>query len=538
MIFGECYELTYNFKLNNKTDLDSLWREIGAQYVTISQVLEELIDNSISNYLNNKKYYKDNNMDMNIDILICKQNDDDDKNSTYEVHVLDNGTGIQSISNAFNLGHEYSDDKSLSNMFGMSSLDGHYIKDSSLNEHGYGFKAALAAANPENDNWSIITKSIDDTRYVKIDSPFTFNNQKFNLINADSVLNDFNHGTEIVFGVEFGKMKNVSNGVKGQHNSMKTIIPLIAEDIEHTYDEILDDDNLSINLIYSEQRYLEYISRRDEKKMQHIKLRKLPKDNHKVLKKEYNEKLDNGARLKIKIIKAADGDTTNKKYYRDSPSCSGVEIRINGRLISFKHISDIFELKDHSSQNGLVIISNIISDDNNLLPKTTTTKTGIVNGDKTYDLIKQAIVSYVGSIKELITEDKKDEKAMFEDAYKTIKDKVSYAKNECPVFKTINGNAKADLYIFDKNNGVVFEGKTKKPKAQEVYQLKMYWDGLTYDKKRVDKGYLVTDDTNQSINELIDITNKSTDILGKSYYRLEIISWKEFRKIIKENYSL
>ena len=523
-------------KLNNKTDLDSLWRAIGAQYDTISQVLEELIDNSISNYFSDKKLHHNDN--MNINILICKENEGEDKDSKYEVHVSDNGTGIKSISNAFNLGHKYSDDEILSNKFGMDNLDGPYTKDSSLNEHGYGFKAALAAANPDNDNWYIITKSIENEKYVKIKCPFTFSNQAFDLIDNDKVLNSFKHGTEIVFGVEFSKIKNVAIGVIGQHNSMNAIIPLIAEDIEHTYDEILDDDKLSINLIYSEQCYSEYMSNRDDAKVQYIKLNKLPKNNHKVLKKEYDDKLDNGARLKIKIIKAADGDKTNKKYYRDAPSCSGVEIRINGRLISFKNISDVFELKDHSSQNGLVIIANIISNDNALLPETTTTKTGIRNGDKKYDLIKQAIVSYVGSIKELITENKKDEKAMFFEAYKSVKDKVSFAKNEFPVFKSIDGNAKADLYIFDKNNGVVFEGKTRKPKAQEIYQLKMYWDGLTYDKKRVDIGYLVTDDTNESINELVDITNKSKDILGKNYYKLKIISWNEFNRIIKENYSL
>jgi DNA topoisomerase VI, subunit B len=67
---------------------------------------------------------------------------------TYSVTIEDNGTGIKDISAAFSIGNRNG-------------------QESPLNEHGYGMKHALAAANKSNDSWKVVTKLSDNNYYTE-----------------------------------------------------------------------------------------------------------------------------------------------------------------------------------------------------------------------------------------------------------------------------------------------------------------------------------------------------------------------------------
>lgn len=71
-----------------------------------------------------------------------------------------------------------------------------------------------------------------------------------------------------------------------------------------------------------------------------------------------------------------------KRYYRRNMSSSGVEIRINGRLIAYNLFKEIWGIEKHNSYNYLLIKIDIISDDRKKLAVTRTSKNGIRKGDE------------------------------------------------------------------------------------------------------------------------------------------------------------
>jgi len=81
-------------------------------------------------------------------------------NYTEYVHfeIKDYGNGIQNIEETLKIG---------------SSLN----QDTVLNEHGFGLKQALAASDPQNLKWKILTRTKEDcleNRYEFMSAPYSF----------------------------------------------------------------------------------------------------------------------------------------------------------------------------------------------------------------------------------------------------------------------------------------------------------------------------------------------------------------------------
>ena len=62
-------------------------------------------------------------------------------------------------------------------------------------------------------------------------------------------------------------------------------------------------------------------------------------------------------------------------------SSSGVEIRINGRVLCYNLFQEIWGIENHNSYNYLLIIINLKSQNKESLPKTKTSKNGLREGD-------------------------------------------------------------------------------------------------------------------------------------------------------------
>ena len=117
--------------INNKPKAKDFWKGIGGHFDNMSQIACEFIDNSLSNIIGTNSRSKT--------IIIGVFQKENEVIMTFE----DSGSGIKDLDSAFALGNTNS-------------------QDSPLNEHGFGMKHALAAANPENDNWQIYTRTKDD----------------------------------------------------------------------------------------------------------------------------------------------------------------------------------------------------------------------------------------------------------------------------------------------------------------------------------------------------------------------------------------
>ena len=101
---------------------------------------------------------------------------------------------------------------------------------------------------------------------------------------------------------------------------------------------------------------------------------------------------------------------------------------------------------------------------------------------------------------------------------------------------TATGNDKdkvrIDLYSKSTDGIVIYEGKRDYTTSKDVYQLRMYWDGLVYDGISPDKGYLVAQSHPDSVASLVHIVNNMKDANG-NYYNLELKQWAELGIIIK-----
>jgi len=136
---------------------NDLWEGIGGHFDSFSQVICEFIDNSISNFEGKKTF------NHAINILLENIN-----NGKVKIVIEDTGTGVEDF-------------------LPMIKLGDRTHRESPLNEHGFGLKHALATANPENDNWRILTRTkpeFDKGKYRALEAPYTFDMEPFTVDNA------------------------------------------------------------------------------------------------------------------------------------------------------------------------------------------------------------------------------------------------------------------------------------------------------------------------------------------------------------------
>ena len=74
-----------------------------------------------------------------------------------------------------------------------------------------------------------------------------------------------------------------------------------------------------------------------------------------------------------------------------------------------------------------------------------------------------------------------------------------------------------DLYVKELNQITIYEGKKEETTSKDVYQLRMYWDGLVYDGIRPHKGVLLAANHPESVKSLLNIVNSMKDADGNNY---------------------
>jgi len=220
-----------------------------------------------------------------------------------------------------------------------------------------------------------------------------------------------------------------------------------------------------------------------------------------------------------------------EKHYLANMSTSGVEIRINGRLLADNIFSDIWGIDRHNSYNYLLIKINLKSTDLKRLPKTTTNKTSLKQDDpcldKLYSWIRSKMptpkkeVSLADDEIDLFSELEKQKKS----SYKTI-DPSALITTEQNTFYTLGEKIRIDLYQSVLNKIVIYEGKKEETHPKDVYQLLMYWDGLVYDGVPVAEGILIAAKHPNSVRKIVNLKNNSKDDNG-NMYKITLETWKD-----------
>lgn len=492
----------------NQPSAEELWAGIGGHFDNLGQIVNEFVDNSISSFIANELATR--NVIIRIKELA--------PNGDVEITIEDSGTGIKDLDAAFTLGCQKAG-------------------ESPLNEHGFGLKHALASANPDNNSWRIFTRTNEDHKnktFKKIEAPYTINDFKGSVVADDNWPGSISgSGTLIQFVCSREMFKTLGRGIRGGVTSFTTLCDILCEDLGFVYAGIISSSGVSISMQIEEyggspitrsvgavspdwEDYLPPHSGTETKDLGGGPV-EIEYEFGKIREKKGRTPFDN---------------STTRKYYQRNMSTSGVEIRINGRVLCYNLFKEIWGIEKHNSFNYLLVTINLKSSDQEALPKTRTSKNGLREGDPKLESLYEWIRS-------CMHEPKKDvslsdhETDLFEELKRRLSkynpDPNKVIETEMHVF-TQTGNSKdrvrLDLYQKDSYGITVYEGKKENTTSKDVYQLRMYWDGLVYDGITPTSGILVAKEHPDSVKSLIAVVNTMTDTNGNNYH-LETKTWEE-----------
>lgn len=474
--------------MNVTPDEQQLWEGIGGHFDSFTQVISEFVDNSIANF--------EGNDTPGTQVLIKIERRSD---SVVHVSIEDTGTGILDFEPALRLG-----DRSVS--------------DAPLNEHGFGMKHALASADPENTNWKIYTRTeheFDNDEFRRVTAPYQFD------LSADTVSETSEKwpgryngsGTVIEFDTTNHFFNTVQQGVQGSAG-FDRCVKYLQEDLGFTYSGVIEDGRVSISIQYDgNNRRVEAVQ---------------PTWEGYYDPKVGEEEVDLGdGEVSIEYTFGEMLESDYVKYYKRNMATSGVEIQVNGRVMSYNLFPEIWRKERHNSFNHFLAILNLKSDDLNRLPKTRTAKNGIRSGDekleslfewvrKTHPKPQKKLTSSI-SEKELVRELKEAKEIHLPDS--------CHIEQEFEVFESVGSPVPSDLYVFNGQDVNIYEAKKNTAGVQSVYQLLMYWDGLVADGNPPDAGILIAADFSPGVDVLFDQINGTTDNEGNEY-NFEKRTWK------------
>lgn len=487
-------------KINNEILIEDMWEGLGGNFDNIQQIIFEFVDNSISN-LTGRNSNELQNKQINIRFDVKS----DEK---IVVSIEDSGTGIIDLDNALKIGNKS-------------------VQESPLNEHGFGLKHALAAADKANENWKIYTRTAEDlfnNQYELIEAPYKTGDWEAKIVDAISWPGTLNTtGTIVQFNIDKILLSTLTEGIKGSNinTSYQKMIEYFIEDVSFTYATIVEKNLVKINVKLLEKEALT----RDEN------ITPL-KPNWKHIDKSgtVEVKLGNGPVVidyKFGSIEASE----NKRYYKRNMLSSGAEIRINGRVLEHNMLYEIWGKKPHNSVNHFLAIIDVKSNDKKLLPETKTAKNAFKKGEEKYEKLIGWIHSTYPKIEEINeSNDDYNEVKMFRDLASNLKrfgHQEDTITTEQYVFEEDDMKLRIDLYQKVGSEIKIYEGKKHSTTPKDAYQLRMYWDGLVLERITPTVGYVLGETHPESVKKMIDYLNQMKDANGNNY-NFELKNWEEY----------
>ena len=501
--------------IHNFPEVKELWSGIGGHFDSLGQIINEFIDNSISNFEANNPMQKN----------ICIQLKELHENGDVEVIVEDTGTGIKDLNVAFTLG-------------------GRKGAESPLNEHGFGLKHALATANPDNDNWAIYTKTEKDAKnkqFRVIRAPYKIGDYEIDVCDANDPKNGwpgtYSHPTGTL--VRFVCSREMYRTINKRATVFASIADTLVEDLGFTYANIIQSAkaSLTMKIITADGR------------TQNAPIGALrPTWEQYLAPGQGSETIDLGGgpvlleyefgRFNELDSRVQFDNSTSNRHYKHSMQSSGVEIRLNGRIICSNLFYEVWGMEKHNSFNNFLAKVNIVSSNPDALPQTRTSKNGLREGDKRLEKLFSWIRSKVPKPPRdsSFADHEIDLFQIMQQKFEKTRGNLAKAEGktyschrEMNVFQKSNNQSdrvRVDMFesIGDKN--YVYEGKVDSTTSKDVYQLRMYWDGLIYDGITPTQGFLVAKQHPDSVLGLIDIVNTMEDANGNSY-NLKAITWED-----------
>ena len=172
------------------------------------------------------------------------------------------------------------------------------------------------------------------------------------------------------------------------------LLRILNEHLSYTYADILEEGDARIEVVH----------KRLEDSTTYVLQPLLPEWQEGSLKKFDPEKIAFGdSEVEIECCYGAIlPSEENFCYYAANMNSSGVEIRINGRVVEYGRISSIWGKRVHPAYNSFLARINLKTDQIGALPETRTTKTGFRAGDpkrnELYKWIREKVEMPKGSV--------------------------------------------------------------------------------------------------------------------------------------------
>lgn len=491
--------------MDTTPDAEEFYAGLGNNFDHFFDLMAEFIDNSISNI----ETHKDELDHVQVHITI-----DEVEGELVQVKIEDTGSGIppSKMEKAFTVG-------------------GDTGEESARNEHGFGMKHAIAAANKMNNNWCVATKTKDEAnqgKYRQITAPFSFSPVEYSIQMENQpwpgyAANKMLPGTFITFRCPRTLFDTM--GVRGATN-FRTLIGYFREKVGYVYSVVIRDSAIPVKLSWST------LGGDGESSIDVLPVEPVWTDT-------FDEPSPNPSSITVDLgggditldyrFGRIDQSSNHKLCYRVNTSDMGLEIRLDGRLIHDQMFSEIWNKTRNPSYNHFRAIVNLKSAGNiSGIPPTLTNKTGFQQTPMFNNLLREIRELHPNPPSEYVqstTEGKLRDDLM--DMKKThIPDPKTVSK-EIPCFELHDTGVCVDLYVKHGNNLQLYECKKGKSRLLDLYQLKMYWDGSVRDGKRPTEGILVASDHPDWMSDVVGWLNGTTDGSGEVLYNFVTKTWRD-----------
>ena len=478
------------FAIQNMPLARNIWKEIGSSFDNVAQALDEFVDDSLSNLRCHKD---DPTLARTIRITVRNQKD------SVDVTVEDGGTGIKNMNNALTL----------------AGLD---AQESPLNEHGYGLKHALAYIEGNGSDWEICTRDEQDRlqdRYRSVKPPYAFGDGAMQGSYESGWVGTLGAtGTVIRFRCSMDVFGTLVPD-RTRETSFEELMDILEEHLSFTYANILESGEIRIELV-------EHTG--DQSKTRQVQAL-VPHWKDGTVVEVPPQTLDlGGGALEIRCRYGEILPGRERGYYSGNMATSGVEIRINGRMVDRGMMKEIWGKMNHNKYNAFLVQVNLETDQASAIPSTKTAK----NGFRLEKPMLRRLFQWIRKTVELPAGSKltREQVLIRKLADRKNESGMTRVSPEEGVFRSLDLDVRVDLFTCQGDYVCIYEGKVGKSRSIHVYQLRMYWDGCVQDGIPVNEAVLVAGTHTPEVERMVEYINGLKGPDGKPY-RFRLTTWAE-----------
>ena len=465
-------------------DGETLMSGIAGNFHSLPEIIDELVDNGTSNIRANGG--KVSCKTITIELTHGE--------NCADVSVSDGGTGIRDIAKALTISRS--------------------CPETPANEHGIGLKHALATVGPD---WSIQTRTEEDAaqnRYREVQGPYKIDGMRC-VTRSGSGDIGYRTGTVVKFRCFKTLFETLRPKCKRVDPTPLEMTDYLEEWMRVVYAPMLSDKEIDFFLVTNTEDGM------DTRIVDEPLEPNWAQDEHRVL--EPSRKDLGGGEVTIlceygQII----GNRKNATFYRGNMATSGVAVRLNGRLIAWNLFEQIWGDEAHNSHNHFLCEIDLRYDDSKKVPPTLSAKNGFREGS---ELLEELYCWIRTNVEKPKPETRNPEhKLVLELKEKLDQDAdVQRATMEESAYESLGIKASIDLFVCRRDSSVtIYEAKRGNSRAENLYQLMMYWDGCARDRKRVTTAVLIAKKHPKQMQLLVEELNRRTDATGRRYsFRLE-----------------